>query len=454
MKSRYGKAIKLVLLLLMVGCFVFKFGLGERTAHANRSGPVPSLTDAPALGTFSAETNCTSCHFGNSLNATGGTLTITAPASYEPNQKYTIKVALSRTGLIRFGFEITALDETGKPAGTFTITDSTRTQLIDGDPFSEFKDRKYVEQTAAGSAIPAGGSAGATEWAFDWTAPATRIGKITFYAAGNAANNSNSAIGDFIYTKTATVRPSVVTVSGASFDNTTSNASNSSIVSGFGVDLATATATATGDADPNTPGIQLPSTLGGTTVTVRDSLNATHNATLFYVSPTQVNYLLPSAMANGVATVTFTSGNGTVSTGTLTIANVKPGIFTVNQGGSGYAAAQIQRVRNGVTIGFEDVATGPVANPVAVPIEWKDAGDQLYLVIYGTGFRQRTQLSNVNVTVKGAVQQVVYAAAHTDFAGLDQSNVLLDRSLAGSGDTNVVMTVDGVTANTVKINFK
>lgn len=452
MKSRYSKAIKFVLLLLMVGFVLFKLEMDERPVRANRAGPIDAQTGAPALGTFSAESNCTSCHFGNTLNAAGGTFQILdVPASYTPGQEYTIKVSLSRTGLVRFGFQLTALDETGKAAGTLTATDATRTQVIPGDPFSEFKDRSYIEHTSTGSAQV---SAGLGEWTFKWTAPATRGGKITFYAAGNATNNSNSQIGDFIYTTSATMRPNVVTVSGASFDNTTNNASNSSIVSGFGVDLATTTANATSDADPNTPGIQLPSTLGGTTVTVKDSLNVTHNATLFYVSPTQVNYLLPSAMANGAATVTFTSGNGTVSTGTLTIASVKPGIFTVNQGGSGYPAAQIQRVRNGVTIGFEDVAVGPVANPVAVPIEWKDAGDQLYLVIYGTGFRQRTQLSAVNVTVKGAAQQVVYAAAHTDFAGLDQSNVLLDRSLAGSGDTNVVMTVDGVAANTVKINFK
>ena len=111
-------------------------------------------------------------------------------------------------------------------------------------------------------------------------------------------------------------------------------------------------------------------------------------------------------------------------------------------------------MRNGVTLGFEDVATGPVANPVAVPIEWKDAGDQLYLVLYGTGFRQRSDLANVAVSVKGAAQQVVYSAAHADFAGLDQTNVLLNRNLAASGDANVVMTVDGVAANTVKINFK
>jgi uncharacterized protein (TIGR03437 family) len=228
---------------------------------------------------------------------------------------------------------------------------------------------------------------------------------------------------------------------------------NIGIVAGFGLDLATTTETAPGDADPNTPGIQLPTTLAGTTVKVKDSLNVERNATLFFVSSGQVNYLLPNSMANGAATVTITSGNNTISTGTLTIATVKPGLFTQNQGGTGYAAAEIQRVRSGQTIGFEPIATG-VANPVAVPIEWKDPNDDLYLVLYGTGIRQRSQVSNVTATVKGAAQQVVAALAHPVYAGLDQVNVLLNRNLAGSGDADVILTVDGVVANTVRVNFK
>ncbi len=456
MTPRYNQLIKVKFLVLFVAVTLLGlsfFGTGK-SVHASRVGPDPSYTNVPALGTFPAESNCTTCHFtggSNPLNASGGTFQILdAPASYNPGQEYTIKVSLSRTGIVRFGFQITALDESGNPAGTLTATDTTRTQKIQGDPFSVLKDRFYIEHTTTGSAAV---SSGLGEWTFKWTAPATRGGKITFYASGNAANNLSNQTGDFIYTTTAVMRPNVVSVNAASSDPTP-KASNSGISSAYGVDLATAIATASGDADPNTPGIQLPTTLNGTTVKVRDSLNVERNATLFFVSPNQVNYLLPSLMANGNATVTITSGNGAVSTGTLPIATVAPGIFTVNQGGTGLAAAQIQRVRNGNTIAYEDVATGPVASPVAIPIEWKDPGDQLYLIIYGTGFRQRSDLSTVVVTVKGASQQVVYTAGHADYAGLDQINVLLDKALAGSGEVNVTLTVDGVAANTVKINFK
>jgi hypothetical protein len=37
---------------------------------------------------------------------------------------------------------------------------------------------------------------------------------------------------------------------------------------------------------------------------------------------------------------------------------------------------------------------------------------------------------------------------------MDQVNLPIDRSLAGRGEVDVVLTVDGAAANTVKINVK
>src|SRR5262245_13571843 len=61
-----------------------------------------------------------------------------------------------------------------------------------------------------------------------------------------------------------------------------------SIVAAFGNNLATATAAA-----QTTP---LPTTLAGMTVTIQDSAGATTPAPLFFVSATQVNYLIPSTV--------------------------------------------------------------------------------------------------------------------------------------------------------------
>ena len=37
---------------------------------------------------------------------------------------------------------------------------------------------------------------------------------------------------------------------------------------------------------------------------------------------------------------------------------------------------------------------------------------------------------------------------------MDQVNILIDRSLIGRGEVDVVVTVDGVASNTVKINVQ
>jgi uncharacterized protein (TIGR03437 family) len=49
---------------------------------------------------------------------------------------------------------------------------------------------------------------------------------------------------------------------------------------------------------------------------------------------------------------------------------------------------------------------------------------------------------------------VSYAGPQGQFAGLDQVNVQLGSSLAGMGETNLVLTVDGLVANAVRINLQ
>jgi len=55
------------------------------------------------------------------------------------------------------------------------------------------------------------------------------------------------------------------------------------------------------------------------------------------------------------------------------------------------------------------------------------------------------------VTAGGSGTVVEYAGAQGTFVGQDQINAILPQSLAGAGEINVIVTVDGVTANTVKV---
>jgi uncharacterized protein (TIGR03437 family) len=239
----------------------------------------------------------------------------------------------------------------------------------------------------------------------------------------------------------------VATVSAASYSGT--ELASGSIAASFGTNLATGTQAA------NT--LPLPTNLAGTTISVRDNLGIERLAPLFFVSPTQANFQIPPGASNGTAFLTITSGNGAVSTGTLQIANVAPGLFTANVNGQGVATALALRIKGDGSQSFEPVARFDAAQSrfVPVPIDLGPTSDQVFLVLYGTGIRGRSSLSAVAATIGGSNVQVTFAGEAPGFVGLDQVNLgPIPRSLIGRGDVNIVLQVDGKTANTVVVNIK
>ena len=84
-------------------------------------------------------------------------------------------------------------------------------------------------------------------------------------------------------------------------------------------------------------------------------------------------------------------------------------------------------------------------------LDFGGAGDTVYLSLFGTGIRNRSTLTAVSATVGGANARVEYAGAQGQFVGLDQVNIVVPRELAGRGALDVVVTVDGRTANTVQV---
>jgi uncharacterized protein (TIGR03437 family) len=77
----------------------------------------------------------------------------------------------------------------------------------------------------------------------------------------------------------------------------------------------------------------------------------------------------------------------------------------------------------------------------------------VYLSLYGTGLRGAGQAA-VSVTVAGKPMNVTYAGAQPQYPGLDQVNVLLSPSLAGSGTVPVQLSINNVAANPVTIGIK
>ncbi|HKE06070.1 MAG TPA: hypothetical protein VKE91_18610 [Blastocatellia bacterium] len=220
-----------------------------------------------------------------------------------------------------------------------------------------------------------------------------------------------------------------------------------SIVAAFGAAMATTVQSA-----PSTP---LPTEMAGTSVIVKDSSGVERPAPLFFISPSQVNYLIPPGTKNGEALVTVFNGYGSSSSGKVQIANVSPGLFSANASGQGIAAAVVYRIKANGTWRYEPVAefNRELNQFVALPIDLGAPDDQVFLILFGSGLRGRSALSAVTATVGGTSSAVSYAGLQ-GLAGVDQINLLLPASLAGRHDVDVKINVDGLSANTVKVNVK
>jgi uncharacterized protein (TIGR03437 family) len=198
----------------------------------------------------------------------------------------------------------------------------------------------------------------------------------------------------------------------------------------------------------------LPTTLDGVTVKIKDSASVERNALLFFISPGQINFQVPSATAPGAATATIELNGGTLGAGAVNVAVVAPGFFTFNGNGRGVPAGYALRVRGGAQTREAIHQPGAANQFEPRPIDLGLPDDQVWLVLFGTGIRGRTALSNVMAAIGGVNALVGYAGAQGDFAGLDQVNLLVPRSLIGRGEVDVVLIVDGQTARSVKINLK
>ncbi|MBP95359.1 hypothetical protein CMK18_05360 [Candidatus Poribacteria bacterium] len=159
------------------------------------SNKPPTRTGAP--GVPDQGQNCLSCHGSSS----SGTLVIhNLPIQYKIGQKYTISVKLSQVGRQRWGFVLTALDQNRNRAGILESVDDNTQVFRSGE-------RQYIGHTSGGTAV---GKANSNTWIFSWTAPQVNVGKISFYASGNAANNNSWTSGDNGYKTQTTIEPEVI----------------------------------------------------------------------------------------------------------------------------------------------------------------------------------------------------------------------------------------------------
>ena len=194
-----------------------------------------------------------------------------------------------------------------------------------------------------------------------------------------------------------------------------------SIVSLYGIDLASYTATASGPS--------FPIELGGVRVHIGEQL-----ATLFYVSPTQINYVLPrhpldtGLLYNPMISIEHV-GQPFVQKGiSVPFVLDAPELFISNP--SGLAAATAVRIAPDGT--QTSVAVQNCSQGLCYPVPIDTAGDPVYLSLYGTGFNSisdpATNPSGSSLLRCGSVGQIVYAGPQGQIPGLEQINIQLSVS--------------------------
>lgn len=158
------------------------------SAFAYSGGPPNNYANNPPNSS-----NCSTCHSSFGVNSGNGEFLISLGVEeYTPGETYEVSVTLTDPGQSRWGFELTVQDDSNFMAGSFAVTDATNTQLADQGGDSP----DFMKQTSAGTY----NGDGSATWTFDWTAPESGSGDVTFYASGNAANGDFGTAGDYIYT--------------------------------------------------------------------------------------------------------------------------------------------------------------------------------------------------------------------------------------------------------------
>ena len=187
----------------------------------------------------------------------------------------------------------------------------------------------------------------------------------------------------------------------------------------FGSNLAPATASATLDANG-----QLPTELASTRVEFNGVA-----AALFYVSPGQINVLVPGGLTPGTASVVVRSTvTGSTQNGVALVTIPAPGVFTSDGSGGGAGA-----ILNAVTY---------TPAPFLVQTSENGADTRTRIAVYCTGIRHANLVTaQVQDSVGNRIPlRVEFAGAAPGFFGLDQVNLLLPPELDGAG--TVLLTLD------------
>jgi len=200
--------------------------------------------------------------------------------------------------------------------------------------------------------------------------------------------------------------------------------------------------------------------LGNITVTVNGRA-----AALQMVSPTQINFTVPSGTSGGLADILVTCREGYITHGTMAVTGLNPTIFGYTGDSTGMGAILdavgfqsglfsvtgdsmfLLDSRTRLTILTSGISTG-VANT--------DTGND---VILGTGQVIENLMESVAVEARASdgrvfMLPVEFAGSQGTLPGLDQVNVVLAPELQGAGQVQLTIVVNGVRSNSMKVTLK
>jgi uncharacterized protein (TIGR03437 family) len=436
--------INLSMLSVLAGFLGASAGL-----HARSIGPLAAYTGAPM---DFAGRNCTACHqtFAPANSDARGRITLQA-VNYRPGVKQTIKVRVAHPEGARWGFQLTArsLNNPSIAAGTFTVSQGLLVRCLDGTSSPCNNNPEFASQDASSTQV---GKPDFGEWDVEWTPPASEVGAIVLYAAGNAANNNGTNAGDRIYTTSLelraegacnlTARPNVRSIGNAGSYATT--LATNSLATLFGLNFQTPGLTreaGPGDLVNNA----FPKELACVAIEVDGQ-----RAPITYVQTDQVNFQVPTTVKTGSLPVRVILNpdkpNQVVSdVVNMTMAEYGPGFFTFD----------------GKSIKARTTDYAILADPSVVPGGVKAKPGDVVL-LYGTGFNVTSPVwqageitaglaqlnpSSLRVTIGGtmlASSDILYAGlAPGSISGLYQFNVRIP-STAPNGDVPVSISIGGV----------
>ncbi len=226
--------------------------------------------------------------------------------------------------------------------------------------------------------------------------------------------------------------PAAGIVNAAGFSGTT--LAPGEIISLFGTNLAFATAQA--------GALPLPREVAGASLTVGGL-----TVPLFYVSPGQVNALVPFELTAGNTVLTVKNGAaGLEGAAAVTVAATAPGIFVAADGQT--AAALEAQTGRAIT------AQSPAAAGSAVTLFASGLGAVDPPVAAGAAAASQEPLNRttqtITATVAGQTATVLFSGLAPGFAGLYQINLLLPSTLP-SGPQPVQLSAGGATSKTANL---